>query len=509
MLRSLRAKFIFHTIIILSVAIGASSWWTLQVQRQQLLRLTEEKVLALTEAIDKSIRVAMRDGRSEEVQRILEAVGNNPDVRRVWIFSPKGRVLRSSDPANVGLQVDPARLRLYLGRLDAAIYQERENGDWVHSVVKAVRNEPRCQRCHDPAEPLVGILHADISFSKSEEQIRSLGWFTWASASLTIAALVVALAVLSGRLVNRPVARLIATMQRVEAGDLSTRVRVGKRDELGHLARSFNAMIARLEEAQREIRAYHQEQMDRAAHLASIGELGASLAHEIKNPLAGIAGVVQVLAEDMDPHDPRREVMGEVLQQIHRLDKTVNDLLAFARPSPLEFRPTNVNLVLDHAAGLVLQGAKAERIELVRSLAPDLPRIQADEKQLGQVFLNLLLNAIQAMPDKGVLTLTTRRVGGRQSAVSGPGQPAAGDDRGLTTHGDFVEIAVQDTGRGIPPEIQGDIFTPFFTTKHKGTGLGLPISRRIVEAHGGRIEVESTPAQGTTFRVRLPLGAPA
>jgi hypothetical protein len=249
--------------------------------------------------------------------------------------------------------------------------------------------------------------------------------------------------------------------------------------------------------------------------------MAASLAHEIKNPLAGIAGAVQVMADELPEADPRKEIMHEILTQVHRLDRTVQDLLAFARPGKPDMEPCDIHQVLDRVLILLAENPEAKQVRVVRAYQPGLPRVQADGKQLRQVFLNLILNAVQAMPAAGSVTIATRLVGdgGRPSVHTSPGQFRGTEcsDEGdhltnplmyLSTSpsdGPWVEVAVTDTGPGIPPAILKEIFTPFVTSKRRGTGLGLSVSRRIVEDHGGRITAESPPGQGATFRVLLPL----
>jgi hypothetical protein len=285
-------------------------------------------------------------------------------------------------------------------------------------------------------------------------------------------------------------------MARVEAGDLSVRAASGGQDELGRLTASFNAMVDRLRAAREEIEAYHRQRLARAERLASLGEVAASLAHEVKNPLAGIAGAVRVIADELPETDPRKEIMEEILDQVHRLDKTVKDLLVFARPATPTLAPCDIHQVLDRVLILLAEDPAAKAIRIERSYQAGIPMLDADGKQLGQVFLNLLLNAIQAMPEGGQVTLRTGLYAGN----------GADGEQGKA-NGQVVEVSVSDSGPGIPGHLVSEIFTPFFTTKPRGAGLGLSICRRIVEEHGGSINIECGGGQGATFRVVLPLHA--
>jgi len=279
---------------------------------------------------------------------------------------------------------------------------------------------------------------------------------------------------------------MIEKMAKVEEGDLSVRITHAPKDEMGRLTNSFNSMIERLERAKKELDIYHFNQMERADRLASIGEMAAGIAHEIKNPLTGIASAITIINDDFSASDPRKEILGEVLEQVKRMDKTVNDLLFFGKPAEPEPVCTDLNSVLRKTLIFASQhrGSKGGVIEKVMDIQEDIPPVYVDPKQIQQVFLNLILNAIQAMQSGGVLTIKT--------ALVQEGQQK------------WVTVTISDTGPGIPEQILGKIFTPFFTTKAQGTGLGLAICHKLVTQQGGTIRVESKDGKGTDFYIQLP-----
>jgi signal transduction histidine kinase len=492
MLHSLKVKFVGALILLVNVVIGLSTWWNLNIHEGHMLRATEEKVRAMTEVVEQAIYTAMREGRSQDVQRILEGMRRESDISRIVIFDTQGKILRASQPELVGRILDRSRLSRYLDQPDSAVEGLWEDGRLIQSVVKKLRNRAECFPCHGSQATVNGILHVDMSFRKTEEQLAEMRNSALWMMLFTAAVLATGGAILMVRLVERPVAGLVRAMAKVERGDLETRADIRTRDELGRLSDSFNAMVEKLKAARAEIEVYQQQRLDRAERLASLGEIAASLAHEVKNPLAGIAGAVQVMAEEMPEDDPRKEIMHEILTQVHRLDRTVRDLLAFARPGKPDVEPCDIHQVLDRVLILLAENPEAKQMRVVRAYGRDIPCLPADGKQLRQVFLNLILNAVQAMPAGGQITLQTALHNG--SGGEGPtGRPH------------MVEVAVADTGPGIPSNVLKDIFTPFVTTKRRGTGLGLSVSRRIVEDHGGRIVAESPAGQGATFRVFLPL----
>jgi signal transduction histidine kinase len=282
--------------------------------------------------------------------------------------------------------------------------------------------------------------------------------------------------------VQRPMVELQEKIARVGEGDLAVSVSFSNRkDEIGQLGRNFNHMVEQLRESREEIELLHRTQMSRAEHFATLGELAAGLAHEIRNPLAGIAGVVEIIGRDLPASSPARAVVKDVRIEIAQINRILTDLLQTARPHPPAIRRSNLNTTVEHAVMLARQQALSRPIEITFTKNSALPEIEHDSDQIHQVLLNLLLNAIQA--------------------IEGTGQ--IGVD--IEARGDSAAIIVSDTGRGIPSEHLPNIFRPFYTTKGNGTGLGLSLARRIVEQHHGRIEVTSAVGKGSKFVVSLPL----
>jgi len=282
--------------------------------------------------------------------------------------------------------------------------------------------------------------------------------------------------------VQRPMVELQQKIAELGGGNLTVSVSFAHRnDEIGDLGRNFNQMVVQLRESREEIERLHRTQMSRAEHLATLGEMATGLAHEIRNPLAGIAGVIEIIGRDLPATSPAREVVKDVRQEIARINHIVTDLLQTARPHPPKVRKSDLNVTVEHAVMLGRQQALAKGIGISFHKDPSLSEVEHDSDQIHQVLLNLLLNALQAIDRHGQVEVTLSR---RDSTAV---------------------IEVTDNGRGIPAENLPNIFRPFYTTKGDGTGLGLSLARRIVEDHHGRINVTSTVGKGTTFAVILPL----
>ena len=282
-------------------------------------------------------------------------------------------------------------------------------------------------------------------------------------------------------LIQRPMVELQEKVALISEGNLDVSVSFAQRnDEIGDLGRNFNHMKQQLRESRKEIETMHRTQMSRAEHLATLGELATGLAHEIRNPLAGIAGVMEIVGRDLPADSPAIGVLGEVRHEVVHINKIVTELLEIARPKPPVFRLGDVVSVAEHAALFARDQASVRRVRLEVLRGQDIPQLEFDSGQIHQVLLNLLLNAVQACE--------------------------AGDSVQVEFTGDahYVVISVTDTGKGIPADVLPNIFRPFFTTKGNGTGLGLSLARRIVEEHGGWLEATSELGRGTQFRLSLP-----
>lgn len=289
--------------------------------------------------------------------------------------------------------------------------------------------------------------------------------------------------------VSRNIDRLAVAADKVAAGDLSVRVLTKRRDEIGRLARTFNFMIDKLEEN----RAL-ETRLRRAERSAAIGNLASAVAHEIRNPLNLISLSVDHLREAFRPGEPQRAqefqgVADSVREELQRLNRLVGDFLSFGRPPRLAVRPTQVEEVVADVLSALQHQAAAARVELVTQSDPGLPEFEADPEALRTCFMNLALNAIQAMPDGGTLTAETKLLNDE-------------------TRPQGLQVVFRDTGRGIAEANLERIFEPYFSTRNSGFGLGLAITQRLIEEHGGTISVASRLGEGTAFTIQLPLNRP-
>ena len=295
------------------------------------------------------------------------------------------------------------------------------------------------------------------------------------------------------------IGEMVEATRDIAAGRFDHEVHPTSQGEIGQLAESFNTMLKSLRQMKEDLEDWArtleekvaarteelvamQERVAQSERLASLGMLAAGVAHEINNPLGGILSLTALTLEDMAGDDANRENLTEVVKQSERCREIVRGLLEFSRQSEVGTERVDVNQVLLNTLALIRKQALFFNIKLVEDFDPELPAVTADESQLEQVFMNILMNAVQAMEEKGTLTIVTRQ------------------------SGSFVEVLISDTGRGIPSDEVDRIFDPFYSTKEsgEGAGLGLSIAYGIISKHRGNISVESKVGKGSTFTIRLP-----
>ena len=344
--------------------------------------------------------------------------------------------------------------------------------DWYFTAYEPIR---------DPGERIIGVLGVGLLPAPFVHQSSIISTVFLVFMIGTALASLVLLVVATGSVI-RPIYRVVAMAHRVIGGDLSARVGIRPNGEMGVLCRAVDSMAESMQEREEMFQQATRQQIGRTEQLASVGRLAAGVAHEINNPLTGVLAFADLLRdkENLDGQD--REDLDLIIRETKRAREIVRGLLDFARETPSRKAPLAVNDLVQQTLQLLGKREAFQNINLVDDLADNLPTIHGDKNQLQQVFVNLSLNACEAMPNGGTLLISTSCAAGR------------------------VVIKVTDTGSGIKPEHVDNIFEPFFTTKPvgKGTGLGLSVSYGIVQQHGGTLEVESQEGKGATFTITLP-----
>ncbi len=333
---------------------------------------------------------------------------------------------------------------------------------------------------------IIGILYVGLL----EQKYLDLKWSSielFLSVTLLGALASMALAYVIAKRISVPVQQLAAASRQLAQGNLDANVQVSTSDELHDLADSFNHMAAALKKRDDQLKEFATRKIMESERLAIIGQLAANVAHELNNPLQGIVSYSHLLLERLPTESPTRMSVQKIATQANRCSLIIRGLLDFSRQRKPQKRPANLNSVVSECVALVQDQALFHNISIQKNLQADLPSTVMDPSEMQQVMMNMFINAAEAMDGHGELRVSTR----------------------VPPNQDVVEVAVSDTGRGVPVEEIEHIFDPFFTTKEvgHGTGLGLAISFGIVKEHSGSISVESEIGKGTTFTLRLPLAA--
>jgi signal transduction histidine kinase len=488
---SLISKVIFVTSLLLIIAISFIAWWEIRIHEDSIKRQTYEKTKIISEFIEKNVISAMEGDRHFEIHRILK----NFIYGGIWkinVFKPDGTIMASTRDEELNTKVTDVDFFLknqYFIRDE--VFQNpngRRDQERIYYFNSPIRNKPECFRCHPAHERIVGVLTVANSLKDMDQEIFRVKVDAVILAIVTIVSLSLVLGLLFLKFVETPITKLTKTMRRVEEGDLSSRAEIFGKNEMGRLAENLNTMIEKLGVAKKEAEEYHQALFQRADRMASIGELASGMAHEIRNPLAGIQGAIQILADGFPEGDNRRQITDEIQKQIHKLERLVKDLLNYAKPALPNTLLTDVNELIDKVLSFFMaQRGRASDFRIEKDFFSPIPKIMIDPNSMEQAFLNIVLNAQKAMPKGGIFTVTTRWI---PHGKNGKGE---------------VQILFKDSGVGIPSENLPRIFNPFFSTRSDGTGLGLSITKNILEQHGGNIAVESQVNQGTTFTITFPV----
>jgi len=507
----------------MALLLGLYGYWHQHIWRQSQQEMVFQTADRASDIIWRSIRYSMLRNEREEVFHIINTIGHEAGIGRIRIFNPEGHITFSTDPSEVGSFVDKKAEACYachaqaqpltrLHRPDRLRIYKAPDGTRVLGLIRPIENEPDCSNAachaHAPGNQVLGVLDTNLSLA-AVDQVAARGQRE--SAVYTLASIILLSLISAGLIratVHNPVRRLTEGTRHVAEGELNYSLPVSSSDELGSLAASFNRMTEQLKKAREENQQWTRTlearvrektgELERAYHrlvqsekMASLGKLAAVVAHEINNPLAGILTYSKLVSRLVDKglEDERRRAEAKSdLQQIEgeskRCGAIVKNLLTFARQAPLVPQENDLGGIVQRCLLLVGHQCELQQVEVESQIEPKMPSIHCDSAQIQQVLLALLMNAVEAMPHGGRLKVEAAYNAERREA----------------------QIVVSDDGMGIPEEVLPHIFEPFFTTKAegKGIGLGLAVAFGIVQQHGGKIAVSSTPQKGTTFTVTLP-----
>jgi len=518
---SLSVRLLVLLVSSMAVVFGVLGYVNIQLHRRHLERTTLADAARMSSVIKRNTSYYMLRNQRDGLYHIITDMANEPEMVRIRIINEQGSISFSSDPSEMGKLVDqrmqvhdtlPSGVSTFHLASDKQTFHTYTlpNGERALGVIDPIDNAKACSEAECHAHPasikMLGVLDTNISLASTDKSVEESRHQVLLYTVLAILGVALLCSEFVKRMLGKPLVALNEGTKRLGSGELGYQIQLESSGELRDLASSFNTMSRQLHEARDEIDAWTetlekrveektrqlsgaQEEMLRVERMASIGKLAAVVAHEINNPLAGILTYSKLLKKRLSREanpDPENISMLDLMEsESRRCGEIVKNLMTFARPTSMNREPADLNVVIDRCVRLVQHQLDLKNIELHVEVDHSLSTVRCDIGQIEQVMLALVMNAIDALSNGGNLTLRSRK-------GPGPGE---------------VQLEVRDDGVGMPPEVMKNMFEPFFTTKEhgRGLGLGLAISRNIVDRHGGRIEVASEPGRGTAFTITLPV----
>ena len=487
------SKLIFAVGCVAIVVILIFAYFIIHAQKKALISQVEHNANQLSETVKSSTKYDMLLNQRDRIHRIIDSIGQQEGIEKVRIFNKEGEIIYSSDKKEINTMVDKRAEACYVChssgqplkgvsiRARTRFFSNQGKNETL-GIINPINNEPGCWQadCHAHLEnqKVLGVLDVTMSLDEVTREIRANQMKMVLFAVSAIVAISVILWFFVQKFVGKPVHRLAEATNIVSSGNLDYKIKVSGKDELSHLAKSFNEMTRKLYEAQRKV--YQSEK------LASLGRLAAGVAHEINNPLTGVLTYSSFLLKRCADNPDHKKDLEVIVRETKRCREIVKGLLDFARQEAPKKSNVSINDVVNQTVSILDNQFNLQNISIQINLTGNLPVIWADANQLQQVLINLLVNAADAIGSKGgKIHIVTRA------------------DK--LNEKDAVLIEVTDSGKGISEENLTKIFEPFYSTKgQKGTGLGLAIAWGIIGKHNGKIDVISEVGKGTTFTLRLP-----
>ncbi len=493
----LGTKLALSLLIIIIFVLSGHGYFQIISRRTILVRMMKVEV----EAIGKTLQVSLekltpfRDkehaqDRIDYLKAVIDAVDEYEKTLGVVVYLQGEDLLFRSSSLNEGIDS-------YIELIRRSIHEDRPQEGFA--VYKKDPVFTYTLPFRDSTGRILGGISILQHTSFVEEDIRKAEWNIFITIFVLTAATVGIILLVTRRWITSPISQLMDGIRNLSRGNLNTHINLKRRDEFSALAQTFNQLAVNLKTAQEKIIQETESRLDlerdlrQSEKLATVGQLASGLAHDIGTPLNIISGRAELIKRRLDQNEENQKDLNIIVQQTERITKIIQQLLGFVRKKRPEQKPLNVGLLLETTLEFFDYLIHKHGITVVKEVETPLSPVMGDLDQLNQVFSNLLLNAIQAMPEGGTLRLSTS-----------PKWMAQGGFDERQRH--YVEVRIEDTGGGMDKTVLEKIFNPFFTTKEadKGTGLGLTVSQGIVEEHEGWISVESEVGKGSVFRVYLP-----
>lgn len=423
--------------------------------------------------------INMHDGRI--IKSIVDHIQENPMVINSFLINGKGKV--KYPLVYKHLRHDTIELQNNRVNIDSiTIKRYNQHALPFSRVFIPLNNTHGCQRCHTHAEKNLGFIILDISNKDIESNLSFTRKFSVIFSLIMIAIISVFVFFMHYKFVRKSLSKFQNSIAKINNGNLNERLAIHDTKELGNLAESFNNMLDKFQHAQRQLKQYHEKELNDAHKLATVGEMAARLAHEIRNPMTGISNAVEIIIKETSEKE-NIPILEEIRRQTDRVNNAITDLLKFSRSKEIILNKSSISDLINNIVFFLKNQVQYKNIFIYNISDESIPEFEFDTQQMENVIMNLALNSIQAMQHSGKLSFKTS----------------------FDTENKLIVISVTDDGPGIDTTKLAEIFKPFFTTRTEGTGLGLAIVKEIVEKHNGYIKVNNNTGRGCTFSVYLPI----
>ncbi len=477
---SFRFRIIITVIIVVSLSSSFAFYLYSNYLSERIYKQTKENTITLLKLIYEPTKVIYTHHKSEDFDTLIDSITNKKQVSEAFFMDSVNKI---KYPADLRLKnKDSVTENLSLLNKDVSFKTFNDKNEAYTRTYIRIRNIPECYRCHSEKTEYLGYIIFDFL---TDETLKNINFTRKYSISFTIfMVFILGLFVLlmHYRFVRKSLTEFQKSIKIINHGNLDERVPILNSKELGQLAKCFNKMLDNFQETRNQLSIYHEKELQDAQKLATIGEMSARLAHEIRNPVMGIANAIEIIAEDAG-FEQNKQILQEVKRQANRVNEAITKLLKYSKTEQLKLEKNDINELIKSIVFFLKNQSNTNKITFILELHPKIPSFYFDKEQIESVLINLSLNAIQAIEDSGSITFRTKF------------------DKKTKT----VVISVEDNGAGIPEDKIKEIFKPFYTTKTEGTGLGMTIIKETVENHNGTIKVTSQVGTGTKVTVFLPL----
>ncbi len=480
-LNSFRSKIV----LALVVSVTTITFLAFLMYNKSLEKIVEREhnknIVSVLNLLKEQFYNTLGENDGKMIYTLLDYALQNKNIKNAYLLNSNNEIVY---PALVNLSVLDSFDFEGIAKSDSSIFLETEYSESAYFTRAYIplQNSSHCYACHAKSTTYIGTIVVDLRGENSNASIGFTKKFIIIFAIIVLLIIGFTIMTMHFRFVKRALHEFQDTIEAVNLGIFHKRLSIPETKELGQLGHSFNTMLDNFQKTQKELEVFHKTQMRNNYKLATVGEMSARLAHEIRNPITGIANAIEIISSEIED-EKSKAILNEVLRQANRVNQAITDLLKYSRQKEINLKESDINDLIIGLLFFLENQSREKRIILKKDLQENIPTFEFDRAQLEDVFLNLGINAIQSIKKKGTIVFKTS----------------------YNAEENTVKISIKDSGKGIADDVKSKIFHPFFTTRNEGTGLGLAIVKDIIDKHKGEIWVENNVGAGCTFIVVLPV----